>query len=380
VEGRLKSISDGTCVRIAIFHDYFGAIGGGEKVVVAMAKALDADIITTDTDAIGKIDPTVRVISLGKTLKYPGLKQISAMLKFYFCDFSRDYDFFIFSGNWAHYAAHRHHPNMWYCHILIPALYDEQIKFIASENTLKLHFYKGWKRIHSRIDARSICHVDHIVANSNHIREKISRYYNRSADLLFPPIETKKFSCGDYQDFWLSVNRIYPEKRIELQVESFKKIPRETLIIVGGYSTGDHATDYAKKILNNLPGNVKILGQVSEKDLIDLFARCKGLICTSFDEPFGIAPLEAMASGKPVIAVNEGGFCETVTPETGILVHPDAESIIDAVRSFSKDPKQYHDACIVRAHEFDLVIFTEKLYVLVNKYMKYSPSLNGETR
>jgi len=67
-----------------------------------MAKALDADIITTDTDAVRKIDPTVRVINLGKTLKYPGLKQITATLKFYFCNFSKDYDFFIFSGNWAH--------------------------------------------------------------------------------------------------------------------------------------------------------------------------------------------------------------------------------------------------------------------------------------
>ena len=357
-------------MKIAIFHDYFGAIGGGEKVVTAMAKALDADIITTDTDAIRKIDPTVRVISLGKTLKYPGLKQISATLKFYFCDFSREYDFFIFSGNWAHYAAHRHHPNLWYCHILIPALYDERVEFISSESALKFMLFRVWKNFHFRIDAWSVCRVDHIVANSNHIHEKISRYYNRSADLLYPPVETKKFSCGGYQNFWLSVNRIYPEKRIEIQVESFKKIPHETLIIVGGYSTGDHATDYARKILNNLPGNVKILGQISEKDLIDLFGRCKGLICTSFDEPFGIAPLEAMASGKPVVAVNEGGFRETVTPETGILVQPDVESIIGAVRHISQNPEHYHDACIARAQEFDQKKFSERLHALINRYQK----------
>ncbi len=103
-------------MKIAIFHDYFGAIGGGEKVVIEMAKILDADIITTDTDAIKKIDPSVRVISLGKTIKYPGLKQISATMKFFFCDFTKKYDLFIFSGNWAHYAAHRHHPNLWYCY------------------------------------------------------------------------------------------------------------------------------------------------------------------------------------------------------------------------------------------------------------------------
>jgi glycosyltransferase involved in cell wall biosynthesis len=366
-------------MKIAIFHDYFGAIGGGEKVVIAIAKALDADIITTDTDAIRKIDPTVRVISLGKTLKYPGLKQISAALKFYFCDFSRDYDLFIFSGNWAHYAAHRHHPNMWYCHILIPALYDEQIEFVLHGSTIKSQFFGVWKILHSRVDAWSICHVDHILANSKHIREKISRYYSRTADLLYPPIETKKFSCAEYQDFWLSVNRIYPEKRIELQIESFKNIPEETLIVVGGYPPGDHAAAYAKKILNELPGNVKILGQIPENELIDLFARCKGLVCTSFDEPFGISPLEAMASGKPVVAVDSGGFRESVTPQTGILVEPNVESIVIAVRQISQNPERYHDSCIARAREFDQTKFAENLRVLVNRYKKQPQSLNYET-
>ncbi len=92
-------------MKIAIFHDYFGAIGGGERVVVAMAKILDADIITTDTDAVRKLDPSVRVISLGKTIHYPPLKQISASFLFRTCDFSERYDFFIFTGNWSP-AAH----------------------------------------------------------------------------------------------------------------------------------------------------------------------------------------------------------------------------------------------------------------------------------
>jgi len=67
----------------AIFYDYFGAIAGGERGVIDMVKILDPDIITTDTDAVKEIDPGVCVISLGKTIKYPGLKQISATLKFY---------------------------------------------------------------------------------------------------------------------------------------------------------------------------------------------------------------------------------------------------------------------------------------------------------
>ena len=76
----------------AIFHDYFGAIGGGERVTITLAKLLNADIITTDRDAIDKLDTEVNVRSLGHTQKIPPLKQISATTKFYSSDFSNDYD------------------------------------------------------------------------------------------------------------------------------------------------------------------------------------------------------------------------------------------------------------------------------------------------
>lgn len=352
-------------VKIAIFHDYFGAIGGGEKVVIAMAKILDADIITTDTDAVRKIDPSVRVISLGKTIKYPGLKQISATLMFYFCDFSKNYDVFIFSGNWAHYAGHRHHPNLWYCHILVPAMYEKGVPFISEKSIFVKKIFWVWKIIHSKIDIRSIRNIDHIVANSEHIKEKISHYYRCDAKVIYPPLDVGQFFCISYENFWMSVNRLYPEKRIELQIESFRKLPDETLVIVGGFAEGDHATPYAEKIQTNLPINVRIFGQVSESELINLYARCRGLICTSIDEPFGLTPLEAIASGKPVIAVDSGGFRETVTRDTGILVQPNVESIINAIRQVSKDPERYHDACIERAKKFDEAIFKEKIRTIV---------------
>jgi glycosyltransferase involved in cell wall biosynthesis len=114
---------------------------------------------------------------------------------------------------------------------------------------------------------------------------------------------------------------------------------------------------------------VRILGQVSESELIDLYARCRGLICTSIDEPFGLTPLEAMASGKPVIAVDSGGFRETVTRDTGILVQPDVESIMNALQQVSKDPARYHDACIERAKKFDVAIFKEKIRTIVFKVL-----------
>ncbi|VVB88590.1 Trehalose synthase [uncultured archaeon] len=354
-------------MRIAIFHDYFSTIGGGEKVIITMAKILDADIITTDVDAISKIDASVHVISLGKTMKIQPLKQVSALIKFYFCDFSNKYDFFIFSGNWAHFAAKRHRPNMWYCHIIIPLLYDQGIQFYYGKSTLKIKFIKILSKLYKKIDLKSISYIDNIIANSRYIQDKIKFYYQHDSDIIYPSIKLTKYSCHEYGDFWLSVNRIYPEKRIELQIECFKEIPEEKLVIVGGFTDGDHSYTYAKKIMKNLPVNVKFLGQISESELIDLYARCKGLICTSFNEPFGITPLEAMASGKPVVAVDSGGFQETITPETGFLIPPEKERIVDAVRKISKNPAVYHDACILHAQKFDISIFKEKIFSKIKK-------------
>ncbi|MBU4491121.1 MAG: hypothetical protein KKD69_01500 [Euryarchaeota archaeon] len=101
-------------MKLAIFHDYIGAIGGGEKLVLMLARGLGVDVITTDVDAdsIKKMGfEDAKIISLGGTIKLPPLKWISASLRFALCDFSMDCDFFIFSGNWAHYAARRHKPN-----------------------------------------------------------------------------------------------------------------------------------------------------------------------------------------------------------------------------------------------------------------------------
>ncbi|HNX18488.1 MAG TPA: glycosyltransferase [Methanoregula sp.] len=367
-------------MKIAIFHDYFGAIGGGEKVVIEMAKCLDADIITTDTDAVKKIDPHVRVISLGKTIQFSGLKQVSAAQKFYFCDFSKTYDLFIFSGNWAHYAAHRHHPNLWYCHTPVRAFYDNYERFLTTLPFLYRIFFRGYAGIFQVADKRSVSHIDHIVANSHTVLMRTRTYYNRESDVVYPPVDTLKFQCSEYGDFWLSVNRLYPEKQIELQIECFRTMPEQKLVIAGGFAQGDHAAAYAKKIQTALPPNVSFLGEIPDGELCDLFARCRGLICTAEDEDFGLTPLEAMAAGKPVVAMDSGGFRETVTPQTGILVNPDISSIIAAVRRVSENPAQYHDACIARAREFDLPQFAESIKKAAeNTYSAYQRILSLES-
>jgi glycosyltransferase involved in cell wall biosynthesis len=117
-----------------------------------------------------------------------------------------------------------------------------------------------------------------------------------------------------------------------------------------------------------LPPNVEILGEVPEAQLLDLYSRCRGLVCTALNEDFGMTPVEAMAAGKPVVAVNEGGFRETVTPETGILVGANTEEIIAAIKVISDDPCRFRETCIAQAMKFDRSVFDEKLRGIVNDY------------
>ena len=346
---------------IAIFHAYFGTIGGGETVVIEMAKILAADIITTDTDAVEKIDPSVHVISLGKTIKFPPLKQISATFLFFFCDFSKEYDSFIFTGNWSHAAAHRHHPNLWYCYTPVRAFYDLYTTFLSRQNFITRQLFRIWVHIHRVFDQRSLRQVDRIIAISKNVQGRVLKYHNRNADVIYPPVDTSLYQCTEYGNFWLSVNRLYPEKRIELQIEAFRQVPEERLVIVGGYSEGDHAATYAEKIRQDLPPNVTLRGEVTGDEIVDLYSRCKAHICTAIDEDYGLTPLEAMASGKPVVAVDEGGYRETVTEKTGVLVEPSVDALVEAIRFVAQNPEHYRKGCFARARDFDLVQFSEQI-------------------
>lgn len=359
-------------MKIAIFLDYIGAIGGGERVALMLARALNADIITTDVipEAVQRLGyGDVRIRSLGKTVKLPPFKQIAASLLFAACDFSNEYDFFIFSGNWSHYAAKKHHPNLWYCYTPVRAFYDLRQAMISRQPNAFMRFLAAlWIGTHSWFDQRSVQNLDRVVAISTTVQRRIKDYHDRSSELIYPPVDINRFQFKEFGDFWLSVNRIYPEKRIDLQFEVFRDLPEERLVVVGGYAEGDHASEYYEKLIREIPENVEMRGAVSEAELIDLYARCKGLICTALDEDFGLTPIEAMASGKPVVAVNEGGFKETmVQGKTGQLVEANRDELMRAVKEVSKDPQKYKEACKKRAADFDTSIFLEKMQKAIHR-------------
>ncbi|MFA6048895.1 MAG: glycosyltransferase [Candidatus Micrarchaeia archaeon] len=359
--------------RIAIFHDYFGAIGGGEKLVLTLARALRADVITTDVDrdSIKKMGfDGVKIISLGETVKFPPLKQIHASLLFAFCDFSRNYDFFVFEGNWSHYAAWRHKPNLYYCNTPVRAFYDLRDAFIARQPTPvhKILFW-CWTSIHSLFDRWSVrSSLQSVISNSKNVQNRVKKYYDRESKVVYPPIDVANYRFSKFGGFWLSVNRLYPEKRVGLQFETFRMLPREHLVVVGGVAKGDHAEKSLCALLKATPGNVEILGAVSEEKLRGLYADCKAFITTAVDEDFGMTPVEAMASGKPVVAVNEGGYRETVVDgKTGYLVAADAGSLAKAVEKVSKNPAKFKEACLSHARQFDEKVFVSQIRALIPK-------------
>lgn len=334
--------------------------------MLMIARALHADIITTDVniEAIRLLGYTdVNILSLGSTIKIPVIKQISATLMFAACDFSDKYDFFIFSGTWSHYAARKHKPNLWYCLTPTRVFYDLKDEVLSRQPNLAVRGLASiWIKCHSRFDRRSVKDLERIIAISSNVQNRIWAYHKRQSTIIYPPVDTDKFHFNEYGDFWLSVNRIYPEKRIELQFDVFRDLPDEKLVVIGGRLSGDLSGAYSRELIKHKPENVEMLGAVSESELIDLYSRCKGLICTAYDEDFGLTPIEAMASGKPVVAVAEGGFTETVIDgKTGLLVDAKKDQLVNAIWEVSRDPGRFKENCIRRAKDFDSSIFMNKL-------------------
>jgi glycosyltransferase involved in cell wall biosynthesis len=351
-------------MKVAIFHDYIRFIGGGEKTVLTLARALGADVITTDVDrdAVEKMAfGDVNIVSLGGTVKAPPFTQLHASMKFRSCDFSRQYDRFVMSGNWAVFACRKHRPNLWYCYTPVRAFFD-RYDHMRGEMGLAGHLYGPYVSLHKRLYLDAVKDADTVVAISGVVRERVKRYLGRDATVIYPPVDVGRFRYLGDDGFWLSVNRLYPEKRIEIQVEAFRQMPDEKLVIIGGYGKGDHSERYAKRILQSLPPNVSVVSNVDDATLKDYYGRCKGLIATSADEDFGMNAVEAMAAGKPVIAVREGGYVETIQPDlTGTFVDPDPASVVRAVPGICGNQGWSRETCVQRSRQYDIPIFVEAI-------------------
>ena len=153
-------------------------------------------------------------------------------------------------------------------------------------------------------DVSTANRVDHYIANSHYIASRIKKIYNKSSDVIYPPVDIDKFALRESKsDFYLTASRMVPYKKIHLIVEAFSQTDKKLLVIGDGPDMG--------KIKSKASKNIELLGFADDKTMADLMGQAKAFVFAA-EEDFGITPVEAQACGTPVICFGRGGTLETV--------------------------------------------------------------------
>jgi glycosyltransferase involved in cell wall biosynthesis len=353
-------------VRAAVVYDRLIAKGGGERATLVLARTFNADILTTTYDSqktypdysLFKVYTSpLRMLASKRQSRYVamiqnGLIEAEAAYRFRNMDLS-DYDLIITVGHCTK-------------HISIYA----QTKRLHYELGVKTSYgleglFKPWAMYMKRRDYEATQKIGHLACNSENTRQKMKKHYQRDAEVVYPAVNINMFRPGNSEDYFLAVERISPDKGIETQLEAFRMVPEQKLLVVG--SPQDSDTSYFRKLVSLSPQNVTFKGSVTDAELATFYCHSKAAIQTNPEEDLGRVPVEAMASGKPCIAVNAGGFRETIVHgKTGILVDPPySENLAKAIRNFSGldfDP----NACLERARLFSEETHIEKMKTVVS--------------
>ncbi len=220
-----------------------------------------------------------------------------------------------------------------------------------------------------QFDYWSAQRVDRWIVNSKNVAGRVAKFYRKDSDIIYPPVETdllEKASKGvDKEDYFLIVSRLVGGKGLLEAVEAAKHL--EIKIKIAGESAGSAAIGEKLKSLN-YPG-VELVGRVDDKELWRLYARAKGFIALAREEDFGMTVVEAQAAGTPVIALNSGGFRETVVDgDTGILIEDtDTVTLEKAFRRFG-EIKWDREKLQKQARKFSREKFEEKIRKITAVY------------
>jgi glycosyltransferase involved in cell wall biosynthesis len=196
---------------------------------------------------------------------------------------------------------------------------------------------KGLKGVYARYvlnkiriwDVVNSNRVDHFVANSHYIAQRIKKVYRRESDVIYPPVNVNFFEFQkEKEDFYFTASRMVPYKNIEQIVRAFNEMPNKKLIVAGE----GPEFEKIKKLAKN---NIDLVGFISNEELKNYMKNCKAFVFAALED-FGIVPVEAQACGTPVICLGKGGTQETVIHQkTGVhFSEPNPNLISKAVKYF----------------------------------------------
>lgn len=364
-------------MKVAIVHDWLPFMGGAENVLINMHEVFpDAPIYTSicNRDKLsGKLlDANIITTHLQKRKKeiknhrklFPFMPTAMESIDL------RDYDVVISSSTSVAKSVITAPSTLHICYCNTPMRYAWEFMhdYIgelsgkkAAKNKLKSYFMT-FMRIW---DYCSSARVDVFIGNSVNVAKRIKKHYRRPAYVIHPPVRGELFQISEEDgDFYLCVSRLQEYKRVDIAVEACTKMNIPLVVIGDGPE---------REKLEKLAGpNVKFLGRVSDDVIREYYGKCRAFLFPG-EEDYGITPLEAQASGRPVIAYGKGGALETVVDgETGVFfLEQTADSMIEAVKlaekiEFEKEKLREH------AMEFDEAVFRDRLKRFVEEqYRKF---------
>ncbi len=333
--------------------------GGGERVLLKIAQRYNAKIYTAEYNKestypeFGKLD--VEVIGrrgLSKVIPYGRVAQgINYGLTFYNFKIKDDYD--VINPHFApsHWIRHLNERVLWYCHTPLRDVWDlYQYRLGLKKLHQKPVHVLGSKVVRS-MDMGVVKNIESIFANSENTRSRLIKYFGREdAKVLNGGIDYERYKNNGDDKFFFYPSRMSPNKQQDFAVEAFlrfKKMMGERgakykLVLCGVVSLDKFYKDYYEMVRKQAlrSQDIEILTQVSDEKLLDLYSRCTAVLYPPINEDYGLVPLEAMASGKPVIARGEGGPLETVVRDkTGFLIN-DAEHMARKMIYIAEHPSE----------------------------------------
>lgn len=368
-------------MKVALIHDHLAQAGGAEKVLQVFCEMFpDAPIYTLlyEPQNVDRHFKNRRILTSIIQRLPGGVKHYQWYMPFMpmAVEFFNLTDYDVVISDASAFAkgviTGTNTLHLCYCHTPTRYLWDYSHQYIE-----ELPYNKYFKKVISLVlnyirlwDKGAADRVDYYIANSKTIQKRIAKYYRRESTVIYPPVETEKFSVSaEPGTYFLVGGRLAPYKRVDLVVEAFKKLGWPLKIF------GDGVDLNRLKQLAQGVSNIEFLGRVSEEEKANLYQGCKAFIYPQ-EEDFGITAVETMASGRPVIAYKKGGAMETVIEgKTGLFFTDQTiESLVDALERFEKITFVPVD---IRRHaeEFSVSRFkTEVKAVIEREYERFKNS------